>query len=376
MDCQDTSMDSRDHLFISYAWEDGELAEWLVLKLTAEGYRVWCDRIKLLGGESFPRDIEHAIREKTFRMVALLSRSSLEKPNPLKERTLALSIGKSRDVDFLIPLNVNLQPEELPWMLSDLTYIPFGDSWAHGFVALLKKLNAINTPKPLANGQQVVSDWFAARDGAAVRQERLWSNLIPITRLPEKIHQYAISGATDPKTIKADWPCCEQGPLLVWAFGPPDVGSGKVQRIQSVAWRDTRVRDGLRTQDIVTNLLQQLLRKHCTAKGMVTDLNRGDLFFPSGLLTNNRIPFVRYDGRKTYVTAVGERTFYSSGQRERLRYHLSPGFRIFLTRFDTPVVQITIRVHLTDLEGSPIDPRKIPSRRKAICKNWWNYELT
>ena len=38
----------RDHLFISYAWEDSQLAEWLALKLTAEGFKVWCDRLKLL----------------------------------------------------------------------------------------------------------------------------------------------------------------------------------------------------------------------------------------------------------------------------------------------------------------------------------------
>ena len=43
----------RDHLFISYAGEDGSLAEWLTLKLTREGYAVWCDRVKLLGGESY-----------------------------------------------------------------------------------------------------------------------------------------------------------------------------------------------------------------------------------------------------------------------------------------------------------------------------------
>src|SRR5438093_12082818 len=44
----------RDHLFISYATEDWPLAEWLTRRLTAEGYRVWCDRFKLLGGESYP----------------------------------------------------------------------------------------------------------------------------------------------------------------------------------------------------------------------------------------------------------------------------------------------------------------------------------
>ena len=50
----------REHLFISYAWEDGALAEWLTLKLTAEGYRVWCDRFKILGGERWPEDIDDA----------------------------------------------------------------------------------------------------------------------------------------------------------------------------------------------------------------------------------------------------------------------------------------------------------------------------
>ncbi|MGD0856653.1 MAG: toll/interleukin-1 receptor domain-containing protein, partial [Dehalococcoidia bacterium] len=71
-----------DHLFISYATEDGELAEWLTLRLTAAGYKVWCDRVKLLGGESYPRDIDKAIKTQTFRMLALISKSSLTKENP------------------------------------------------------------------------------------------------------------------------------------------------------------------------------------------------------------------------------------------------------------------------------------------------------
>ncbi len=82
-----------DHLFISYATEDAALADWLTLKLTAQGYKVWCDRFKLLGGERFPRDIDIAIKEKTFRLLSLISRDSLAKENPTKERTLALSIA-------------------------------------------------------------------------------------------------------------------------------------------------------------------------------------------------------------------------------------------------------------------------------------------
>ena len=38
-----------DHLFLSYAWENAALVDWLVRRLTAEGYRVWCDRFQMLG---------------------------------------------------------------------------------------------------------------------------------------------------------------------------------------------------------------------------------------------------------------------------------------------------------------------------------------
>src|ERR1700687_5583258 len=91
----------QDHLFISYAWENCALAEWLVRQLTAHGHRVWCDRFQMLGGESFPKIIDDAIKTRTFRLIALLSRHSLQKPNPRKERTLALSLARERGVDFL-----------------------------------------------------------------------------------------------------------------------------------------------------------------------------------------------------------------------------------------------------------------------------------
>jgi len=76
----------QDHLFISYATEDVVLAEWLTRKLTTLGYRVWCDRFELLGGERFPRDIDRAIKEDTFRVIALLSKTSIEKDRPKSAR--------------------------------------------------------------------------------------------------------------------------------------------------------------------------------------------------------------------------------------------------------------------------------------------------
>ena len=128
---QSIAKTERDHLFINYASEDGVLAEWLTLRLAAEGYKVWCDKVKLLGGESYPVDVDLGIKESTFRLISLLSKHSLKKPNPLKERTLAINLGKERKIDFVIPLNVDgLSPTQLDWMTNDLTFIPFHQSWA------------------------------------------------------------------------------------------------------------------------------------------------------------------------------------------------------------------------------------------------------
>src|SRR5438093_12436896 len=131
----------RDHLFVNYASEDGTFAEWLTLKLAGEGYSVWCDRVKLLGGESYPADIDVALRERTFLMLSVLSHHSVAKPQPLKERTLALNLARERHEELIIPLNLDgLRASELPWDLSDLTYISFHASWAQGLAKVLKKL--------------------------------------------------------------------------------------------------------------------------------------------------------------------------------------------------------------------------------------------
>jgi hypothetical protein len=41
---------------------------------------------------------------------------------------------------------------------------------------------------------------------------------------------------------------------------------------------------------------------------------------------------------------------------------------------DSAAVQLRIRLFLTTLEGTPLDAKPSLRRRKAICRNWWNYE--
>ena len=187
----------REHLFISYASEDGAFAEWLTLKLTAEGYRVWCDRVKLLGGESYPRDIDTAIKERTFRVLAVLSHNSISKPNPVKERTLALGISRARNIDFIIPLNIDgLKDSELDWMTSDLTYIPFCKNWSLGLNQLLKKLSTIYAPKSLKDGRMLVQSLCSQNTTVIKKQETIVTNLLEVQETPSRLIEFEFQFAT------------------------------------------------------------------------------------------------------------------------------------------------------------------------------------
>ena len=61
---------SRTMVFLSHAApEDNVFTRWLALQVANEGYPVWCDLTKLLGGEAFWEDIQIAIKERTAKFL-------------------------------------------------------------------------------------------------------------------------------------------------------------------------------------------------------------------------------------------------------------------------------------------------------------------
>ena len=125
----------RDMLFISHANpEDDEFSRWLSLQLAKEGYPVWCDLTKLLGGEDFWKDIEHAIRERTCKFLYVLSRISNQKHGPLQELQVAQNVARDLSLkDFIIPLLIDDLPHsETNIQLSRIIAIPCKMGWAKG----------------------------------------------------------------------------------------------------------------------------------------------------------------------------------------------------------------------------------------------------
>jgi len=94
-------------LFLSHAnAEDNLFTRWLSLRLAREGYPVWCDLTKLLGGEDFWRDVEAALRDRTAKFLFVLSKTSNQKQGTLDELALARKVGKQLQ-DFIIPLRID-----------------------------------------------------------------------------------------------------------------------------------------------------------------------------------------------------------------------------------------------------------------------------
>lgn len=374
--------DMRDHLFLSYATEDWPLAEWLTRRLTAEGYRVWCDRFKLLGGESYPKDIDMALEHETFRVLALLSRSSLHKDNPRRERTKALNLARSLGIpDFLIPLNVDgLRPSELPWMTSDITFIPFSDGWAKGFQQLLKKLVSINTPRLLSDGQRIAIETFFPSDVLTNTPELLFGNCLPFLRIPNELLRFII----DPPLLRDEssaltlgWPHYFVSGHEVIAFHSPPASVlelGRVSGTERIRWQETFEISDIRTQNIILSLLKKALRHRAVARGLLPTPDGRVLYLPLSVANGDRLEFDLPYGGSTYIRYTGERTYWRLGERRPYRYYLAVSFRVRRDLQAGYVAQLIPAFYFTDPSGTPLPARTAASRRKHLTRDWWNYE--
>lgn len=368
----------RDHLFISYAQEDRSLAEWLTRKLTADGYRVWCDRFSLLAGESYPTKIDVAIKDRAFRVLAILSHASIEKPNPLKERTLALKLGEQRKEDFLIPLNVNLSSTQLDWMTSDLNYISFSN-WAEGYALLLKTLHRLSTPRPLLQqGRSAAIESFSAQSLISSVPEQLYTNCIPIQRIPRILRAFSTSRslprgefATSSGYRRAYW----VNPRTLLSFEKSLTGITKDLFCTAAGqWLWDENSDILRVPavNVVSTLLNRSFSAACIRKGLRETPDSKSLFFPSGLVKENKIHFTGFNG-KTWLLVVGQRIFRNvQGEQQICIHHLSFRHRVRQHLFNRFVIQLKVGLHLTDIGGAIFKARTGNSRRKKITKNWWN----
>jgi hypothetical protein len=82
---------ARQALFISHATlEDNTFTLWLGAKLTALGYEVFADILRLRGGQDWERILEDAIRTKAAKFLLVATPHGVQKQGVRNEITIAV----------------------------------------------------------------------------------------------------------------------------------------------------------------------------------------------------------------------------------------------------------------------------------------------
>lgn len=368
-----------DYLVIDCAKEDETLAAWLARRLTAAGYRVWCPNLSLLGGEEGDDAVEKMISEKAFRVLSLCSQASMQNPDLTARRVLSLRISTERDTEFLIPIAVDdLQPEQLDRGTRALVQIPFHRNWAEGINQLFKKLDEIDCPRPLYDGESLALQTFFPPNLINTTSETLYSNCFSAIRLPELIRRFKPSREVEryeTASWNGSWAFKWISPTKIVSFQePPKEIADRfgLASSGSAAWRHMPDVDGILTSNLISELLRRSLYVKCIERGMQYCRDTKMYYFPWDTHNGQRLQIERPDGKKTWTKPVGEKKHWTPRAVTYYRYSLSPDFTIQLGLGDEFAAALQIRVRSTDAEGRPLSKALIISRRKHLCKDWWN----
>lgn len=140
-------MTERTALFISHANpEDNVFTTWLGAKLSAAGYEVWADVLKLVAGQDWQRKLEDALRNRAVKVLMVGTALGADKQGVRNEIQIANDIAKTiQDKEFVIPLK--LEQFNAPFLIAHAQYVDFSKSWAAGLKELLETLPTYNVPK-------------------------------------------------------------------------------------------------------------------------------------------------------------------------------------------------------------------------------------
>ncbi len=366
-------------LFISYAVEDRYFAEWLARKLAYFGYGVWIDQIKLLGGESWVKEVDIAIKERSFRVLGVLSNSSISKDNPRKERTLALQLAKERKIDdFLITLNLDgVKPD---WTLSDISWIPFYESWADGLRRLLKKLDSLSAPRIHVGNPGIANATMDAVPDLLIRKpEPLTTNLLPFTQLPEalSVFDWPNKNIGNDEENHVLWPHYSLGKETSQAvafFPPPDGLAHQVKKIQAYHWPSAKLISGVETHVIVSNLLKRHVHSWLVRSGCQVVFDTRRSYYIPALFRNESVyRFQDVDGSSSYIRTHGLiRLCRPNTPPEEINHHPAVQYRIKKADWGGYVIQLRPCVALFDSQHNMITGRRVGPRVKKVTCHYYN----
>jgi len=376
-------------VFISHANpEDNVFSRWLTLRLAREGYPVWCDLTKLLGGEDFWKDIEHAIRERTAKFIYVLSEASNIKDGTLQELHIAKSVQKIGGIkDFIIPVKIDgLSYSDVNIELARLNTIDFSKSWAHGLAQLFKKLEEDRLSRDPRFSPSTVSQWwrsnFSSKMGLSRTPEEYLSNWFPF-EMPSEIQVHGIQRmAIGPLEVDAQnfaYPAYQDGIDLV-SFAPAEDVECSLGTTYQIAYtHHLKTADfladkerGVVNRNIVNYLLKRawysMLSKRNDFLSRQMANNVTAFVFKRGFQSSDFVSFTSKDGRRQRRQLVGYKTLLNGSKRY---WHF--GFDVRPRTWPVTSFVLTSHVLFSD-DGFNLweNPKRLHRARRSQCKNWYN----
>ena len=169
----------REALFISHANpEDNAFTLWLGAKLSALGYEVFADVLRLRGGDDWERILEEVIRAKAAKVLLVATPHGVQKRGVRNEITIAAQTAKRiGDNQFVVPLR--LAQFDAPLQIAHAQYIDFSKGWAEGLCELLALLQELDIPR--ATGAPYAGLWQGVQLKVSADH---WDTGTPPTGLP------------------------------------------------------------------------------------------------------------------------------------------------------------------------------------------------
>jgi hypothetical protein len=381
-----------DTIFISHATpEDNDFVRWLGARLTGHGYKVWADLLDLKGGSPFWSTIEDALRHSACKVIFVVSHNSVDpnRTNIRNELSVADSVKKRlRDPGFIIPVKIDETLfADFPIQIHQLNAIDFSKGWGSKLSELLDTLEKAGVQKFVGDQVAEFDKWQSAmvRTSTIVENlpEPVLTNLLPIVGLPESIiffeHQEdsakassALKGTGVPNVsfyrlvlafveheeIQAELP--QSFDLRVRARVPfIEFLEGAVSEVTTPKKNEAR--------KIATSLIRQHIERYLEKRGLKRYEGTSDpsFYFPSGLIPNDKVPYLAASGRKTNKNIVGR------SERNKVNWHLAMKVNVALG----PPALVRFKPYVVfseDGQNAIGDVKKTSAIRRRFCKNWWN----
>jgi hypothetical protein len=365
---------SLDHAIVDHVDADAALAQWITRRLTLLGYSIWCRGLAPLAGSHLLNTIRTLLRQRAFIYLPVLSTSSTTDTDYTSRLLFANSLSTEHSHPFVLPLfHSHFPKDRLDSETRQLQAAIFTDNWATGMRSVEKALDAAHCPR----SQGLSNLPYLPESPILAESEELFSNLFRMLRIPPVIHRYR-SDTPLPESselLLESWGVRAVGPTSFLSFHRPpfelvcDVG---MKNVGGTLWTSFPEVEGIRCEDLLVELIRKSLYAECLRRGLAKNRHDRGIHFPEGLIPSNHLKFTSYDGTKTFFDVVGERTHGFGDRAKKFRYHLSPVFVPKMANATHGQIIVRIRLYLTGLDGVPFPGRTGDSRRKKLCRSWWN----